>query len=353
MLNEKKNIDKIWEKYNDYKNGKSKNVKFLNSNIIGTNRLLYFKELSLCIVTLMCMFLVAGGAYAGVKSVINPKIDNQSQIDLNFFENYKDFIYVKNERIYYKKIETYEEYMKYKNNNNNFIDIEPNEFDECFLLCFLGNYSDRVGLYVKNLEVTDTSINVDISRYPEEDTNFVFIKMKKENNRDTVNVKFIPTDIPNLPNYALLNELPENYSKEQAIHDNCVVIDNSSTESNFIFGKDMLLNFIDKTEKNINDSIRIVDYFYSETPDKLDFNIIDIEYKNEKYIVGIRQIRNNELTTFSPNFEYVTEDEYKKALEYIYFESYGFEKMEYPTRYWYYLKQKDCENIFFSFDLYK
>ena len=23
MLNEKKNIDKIWEKYNDYKNGKS------------------------------------------------------------------------------------------------------------------------------------------------------------------------------------------------------------------------------------------------------------------------------------------------------------------------------------------
>ena len=105
MLNEKKNIDKIWEKYNDYKNGKSKNVKFLNSNIIGTNRLLYFKELSLCIITLMCMFLVAGGAYAGVKSVINPKIDNQSQIDLNFFENYKDFIYVKNERIYYKKIE--------------------------------------------------------------------------------------------------------------------------------------------------------------------------------------------------------------------------------------------------------
>jgi len=299
------------------------------------------------------MFLVAGGVYAGVKSVVNPKVDNQNQMDLNFFENYKDFVYVKNERIYYKKIETYEEYMKYKNENNNFIDMEPNEFNECFLLCFLGNYSDRVGLYIKNLEVTDTSINVDISNYPEEDTNFVFIKIKKENNRDTVNVKFIPNDIPNLPNYVLLNELPENYSKEQAILDNCVVINNSSTESNFIFGKDMLLDFIDKTEKNINDSIRIVDYFYSEMPEKLDFNIIDIEYKDEKYIVGIRQIRNNQISTFSPDFEFDTEDEYKKALEYIYFESDGFVKLEYATKYWYYLTAKDYESIFFSFYLYK
>lgn len=350
MMNENKHIERIWNKYEEYQNGRSKEIKFLNQKICrNTKYLFYAKNISACIVMVMTTFIIASGVYAGTKILTKNRIDNQIQVEMDTWRNNEETTHVKKERIYYKKIDTYEEYKKYKEKNNNFIDMEQSEFEEYFLLFLYGRYYDRIGLYIKDLDITDTSIKINIGRNVEKDNDFVFIKMKKEDNRDEINVNFIP-NAPNMTNYASMEEIPVNYSKEKAINDNCVVIEEVGIfeSAKFINGKEMLKNFINEAENGISNNIRIVEYYYSESPEKMNFDIIDIEYINKKYIIGIRKVRSN-APLYAESEEYTNEDEYNEAMEYIYFETDKFEKYEYSSKYYYYFKEGEDTGLEWGF----
>ena len=89
-----------------------------------------------------------------------------------------------------------------------------------------------------------------------------------------------------MSNYVDLNDIPYNYTKEQAIKDGCIVLENGR----FVTDKNGIKDFIDRTQNGINDNIRIVQYggyyFLSGHENNLDGAfIIDIEFKNGKYII--------------------------------------------------------------------
>lgn len=107
-------------------------------------------------------------------------------------------------------------------------------------------------------------------------TAYEYINLNKEKN------------IPKSDDYVLLEELPRDYSKEQAILDNCVVIYNSEVISN---NKLRIEEFVENTNNNKEDFIRIV-----RVQDKIDYSmsIFDIQYIDNEYRVYLDQTRCND-----------------------------------------------------------
>lgn len=149
---------------------------------------------------------------------------------------------------------------------------------------------------------------------------FVLIKYFKNNNQN-------PTTgddeiITNIPKYATKNleDLPKDYSKEQAIVDNCLVIGNDK-----IYNKSQLDNFLNNvspsyTKNPISDKLRIVQFTIEGQ-----MIIKDIEYTADgKYIIA------NDLTRDEYSAEEdrkITKEEYS-ANEYKLFKSMGNEYVE-------------------------
>lgn len=107
-------------------------------------------------------------------------------------------------------------------------------------------------------------------------TAYEYINLNKEKN------------IPKSDDYVLLEELPRDYSKEQAILDNCVVIYNLEVISN---NKLRIEEFVENTNNNKEDFIRIV-----RVQDKIDYSmsIFDIQYIDNEYRVYLDQTRCND-----------------------------------------------------------
>lgn len=309
MLEEKKFIDEIWSKYKKYSEDRNNMKPFFNKKI-GRNMkyLVGIKSFSLCLVTIICTILFAGGVYAGIKATV--KSDEYYQeystikdSDSLGFSYVEDMTYVYETDVYYKKINTYEEYMKYRTTYNNFIEMKEDEFDEYFLLVFLGGNSwDRLGLYIDTIDVMDDTIRVNIGRKEDQDNALVFGKIRKENNRENIEIEFLER-IPNMTNYTPMKDLPQNYTKEQAIKDNCVVI--GGGKSGYISRPDALKEFIRKTESGINDNIRVVE---DKTDEGYGMIIIDIEFKDGEYIACRDLSRFNAIgiATRKRNFTYLT-----------------------------------------------
>lgn len=288
MLKQQDFNKKVWNKYESYTNEKTNNKKFFTKNLYkDANYLLCAKSISLFLIVIVFTAFIAGGAYAGIKNTLTPKVE-YIQEDTIVKDAHslggalvEGMDYEEKERIYYKKINTYEEFKRYKDTYNNFIDMEESDFNNYFVIVFLGTIRERQGLYVGNIEVTDYTIKVDIGRDLWKDNQLVFAKILKENDRENVEVKFInPT--ANMENYTKLDELPQEYTVEQAIKDNCVVIENRR----YLSRPYALREFIKKTENGEKDSIRVVQNHTNAHPKGMGMIIIDIEFRDGEYIVN-------------------------------------------------------------------
>lgn len=282
LLDENKFVDEVWNKYRKYYEVNNKDKNFFDKKIVRTtNYLLYVKSVSLCLAAIIVTAIFTGGVYAGIKAVINSNIEytqkdstikNSNSLGAEYVE---DMIYIQEYNIHYKKISTYEEYKKYKETYNNFIEMREKDFTEYFVIVFLGDNFGKSGLYIDSINVTDDTIHIDISKKEEKDNALVFARILKENDREKIEIKFHEKE-PNMTNYINRQEIPENYSKEKAVEDNCVVIE----DSKYIARSEGLKEFVQKTEKGINDNIRIVEYYNS-----MGLIVTDIEFKDGEYIV--------------------------------------------------------------------
>jgi len=284
MLEEKRFIDGIWDKYDFYLNNeKSRDVFFEKHYYKNTDYLLALKTVAMFIIVIMFTMTLIGGVYAGIKYTIEKEIayeHDESEInDKNSLGYYSvslsEMDYDGESRIYYKKILSYDEYIKYKNKYNNFIDMKESEFQEHFLLVLVGSTSDRHGIYIENIQSTEDTICVNIGRDEDKSNGVLFAKMLKNDNREMIEIKYFEKT-PNMTNYTELKKLPKDYNMKQAIEDKCVVIEGI----NCISKQDGLKDFIRKSEEGINDNIRIVQYFGDNG-----IIISDIEAKDGKYIV--------------------------------------------------------------------
>lgn len=96
------------------------------------------------------------------------------------------------------------------------------------------------------------------------------INNNKENNNNQIN------NVSKKEEYISLKDISKNYTKEEAIKDNCFVIENNKIISSNI---NQLEEFIEKSEQNIESSIRVAIFF-----DEF-LTIKDIKFKNGKYII--------------------------------------------------------------------
>lgn len=175
--------------------------------------------------------------------------------------------------IYYKKILSYEEYIVDKKKWNELIEMEENDFANYYVIVIAGENYDTTGLYISNISIENNKLCIDLNKKDAWDNATVLsTKISKDFNKD-----IIIRNNPNIPissSYKPIEDLHSNYTIEQAIKDNCFVI-----EKNKIVSDDLkqLDNFIENCTNNTEGFIRIYNL-----PITNQITIIDIEYKNGK-----------------------------------------------------------------------
>ena len=206
----------------------------------------------------------------------------------NYSYDYKEDMKYMN-RFYYKKITNFSDYLKYKEKMSNLIEMTEEDFKDNFLLIIISTSPYMPGIYVSNIETDDNILYVEIDRDNERERQkeILSVKISNELDREYINVDRMKK-IPKSDDYVPLEELPKDYSKEQAILDNCVVIYNSEVISN---NKLRIEEFVENTNNNKEDFIRIV-----RVQDKIDYSmsIFDIQYIDNEYRVYLDQTRCND-----------------------------------------------------------
>lgn len=207
---------------------------------------------------------------------------------------------------YYKKITNFNDYLKYKEKMNNLIEMTEEDFKDNFLLIITSESSYMPGIYVYDMNADDNTLYIEIDRSnnDEEKREVLSVKISNKLDREHINIDRMRI-IPKSDDYVPLEELPKDYSKEQAILDNCVVVHNSEVISN---NKSRIEEFVENTRNNKEDFIRIVRT--QEYPGFSNYNmcIFDIQYKNNEYITYIDQSRHDksEYTYEIPAYYYTT-----------------------------------------------
>lgn len=268
-----------------------KNTKRTIKNLNKDSRIV--EVIKKLIITLIGIMILTSGVYAGVKYVVDKKnysekvIEKEDMDFVGYFTSLKAGALEYQDGIEYQIIDNYQKYLEVKEFVN-IPDMSENDFNEYFLVFILPGYG-RADLRIRDMETTEDTLKINVetregsnNRYDE----YVNLCTKVSNDmkREKIEVVYL-NNKPNMSNYAKLDDVPYDYKKEQAIEDGCVVLDNGR----FVTDKNGIKNFISRTQSGKNDNIRIVQYhgyFLSDHEKNLDGAfIIDIEFKNGKYII--------------------------------------------------------------------
>ncbi len=139
MLERNEYINQVWEKYNNCLHNNKIKKEYNNKIFKNVKRKLIIKNI---IATIITIFSTFGVVYAGItvynNSFISKKIDidliEHSEFNDNFSNTYsQDFTLL--DGISYKKVMSYEEYLRYsKIMNNALIEMSEEDFEKYFLI---------------------------------------------------------------------------------------------------------------------------------------------------------------------------------------------------------------------------
>lgn len=286
MLDENKFVEQVMKKYYQYNNRKELNY-FYNTDIVRKIRMKKF-------VTMLVSFIILIGVISGTYAVLKDKMDIiQKQTELKI-ENTKDkkiessMIYDSINNIYYKKIQSYDEYIEEKNLYEDIIEMKEKDFEDNFIIIFMAENLEETGLYIDDIEKDKENINIFFKINEKNDNRIIWTKVEKEylNNRIKIN---IIREEPEMKNYTTkIKELPKDYSIDKAMEDNCIVL----KDNKIISEERRLIEFIENTKKGIDDDVRVVQFNQDlQQNEKEDETIIDINYENGKYYLAIDRNR--------------------------------------------------------------
>lgn len=273
MLKEDDFINDIWKKHDEYNRTRNKDKFFLKHLYRNTENLLTLKSLLTLVIAIIA---TAGATYAGF--ITYNYITKETYTDFKQNPNYdysQDMIYQNN--FYYKKVMTYEEYEKCKEVWNDLVEMNEEDFNDNFVVIVAVENTSMLGLTVSDVSADDTTLYIKFKKDENEDYDktVTSIKISKNLDRDIIKIEKVEKNI-DYTDYERLEDLPHNYSKEQAIKDNCFVLENNEIISS---NKEQLNKFVDNARNGINSFIRIVSYFDEQV------KIKDLEYKDGEYIL--------------------------------------------------------------------
>lgn len=215
--------------------------------------------------------------------------------------------------IYYKVVTDAETYKRYKDVINLLPEIEEINFEENFIIIipyYRGGSLNRVDWTISEVtaDANVTYINLEQKENPNYDENnfALFAIVNKELLRDQYKLN-AETPYIRIQGTVNIEDLPKDYSLEDAINDGCFVVDDEGKVlSNDIYEID---KFIENAENGIESQIRI--YIYRTEPE-----IYYMEYNNGFFVRNYRHFGRERIHVMVDKYLVKRVDE--KNNEYIY-----------------------------------
>lgn len=222
------------------------------------------------LLTIMIVVLITTGTVFAIVSLFN--YFEYKTLNLENFESNNGFLY--------KKIYSYEEYLEYKKQANNLLDISENDFNENFVLIVVSERTKLNGLTLKEYDIENNTLNIELIENiaPNEKvkTSGVAILIPKASDKEKLHIEKVSQEM-NMSLYSDIKSLPNNYTKQQALEDNCLIINQNDKKTENLA---ILKDFLNKVEQHLDAELRI----YQIENEKV--FIQDIKYiSNTKFII--------------------------------------------------------------------
>ena len=292
MLDENRFIEEVWKKYEIETRARKKDKFYEKKQYKASNKKLLLKTVASFLLVITITATAIGGTYAVVQKYTKEEVKQErtdwSDTKSYFNRNDDNFIYNLEDGIEYGIIETYEEYMEYKERDiwENMPEMTEEDFNNNFLIVITTSHLYRAGIYISDITETEDSLEIEVRTNDEKEdmTTIVFSKLSKDKYKENIVVKYI-YETPVMEGYTDIDELPREYKIEDAIEEGCVVIKNYK----FYSGEDKFYEFLEKVENGENANIRV----YSKYEEK-QIRVRDIEYRDGKYIGEERMLKDDE-----------------------------------------------------------
>lgn len=270
---------RVYEKYNENKYNRKN--EFYNNHYFNNKYKSKYKFSRIAASVIISCFATASMVYAGIITYNYYQQKTKTDFENNINYDYSQDMEYQN-GIYYKEVTSYDEFNIYKQRWNNLVNMNDEEFDRYFIIIIATENTSMIGLTVSNITTDDTTLYVELfqdTKSADMENSVISIKVPIEEYRNNIIFKKIGYK-PEASQYVSLSELPKTYSKEQAIEDNCFVIENGKIIS---LNKEQLNEFIENSKGNKESYIRIVKYNNDGLSNGC--TITDVEYKENRYYI--------------------------------------------------------------------
>ena len=265
------------------------------------------------IIIITTTILLSGIVYASI-TIYNEYIKKQEEIKsrglfdlgdgITTYETdlmANDMTWNEKSRLYHKLINTIEDYNKYKSRISELPNLEDINFNENFIVIIANENIRQMhekDLTIANITADETTTHIEMKQKENPDYNndnniwyaIVDNSLLRENADVMITNKKIEVE-----GLANVDELPKDYSVENAINDGCIVLENNKVKSNNIEALD---EFIEKTEKGEQSSIRVYSK-YTDSNGSETIYIKDVEYLNGIYYLNDYNLKDNEKSYFN------------------------------------------------------
>ena len=242
-----------------------------------------------------CFILISGVVFA---KDINTFIFEKIRVLNISNENYAFYKDMKQEKgIYYKKVNSYEEYLKYKRMWPELLDMKKEDFLENFMIITAAENADTINKTLADVYMIEDSLYLAFEDSIQVDSTNVIIGTKLSREMERNNIRIVDKLNIAIDNnkYTKINNITKEYSKEKAIQEGCFVIENNKVISN---NKESIKEFIENSKNNIESYIRICTIY-----DNKPLVITDISYRNQKYKFNILKMDDlNNITSTEYSF---------------------------------------------------
>lgn len=287
-------VNGVWKKYNNYMNSKVQEEFFRKHQYKSIE---IKRKLWTIVSFILGIIATTGVVYASIaihNNSFSQQYDKTDFINNPGYQYYKDMQC--SEGIYYKRIYSYDEYIKATNIWHNLVEMNEKDFQESFVLIIAGQSYKTTGLYISDIYVKDKTTYVELRRKEKYlDAPVISARVSKEFDCEDIVIKNLPNVVLTDGKYKEQGLITLDYSVEQALDDGCFVVE--SYGKIISEDKEKLDRFIEKKE---NDVLRI--YKYGQDY----FTIIDIEYINgiiniNEGVFNLKENKINDIIYFTGN----------------------------------------------------
>ena len=224
---------------------------------------------------IIVIIAITGVTYAGITAYKFVQKETKTDFSNNpDYDDYSEDMEI-SDGIYYKRITSYQTYLKDLEKWNELVEMTEDDFNNYFIVVVAGENYDTTGLYISCIEADDDNLYIDLKKKDKWDGSTVISrKIEKDLYRENIVIRNNP-NVPDSSNkFISMEKIPIGYTKQQAIQDGCFVIEYNKVISD---DKEEFERFIENANKGIDGFIRIYQYDIIENA-----TIIDLECKNGK-----------------------------------------------------------------------